>query len=137
MRRVVDGTGNSSQKWAAGPMYFIRGRQSVDIIKSGGEKVSALEVERELLSLPQISEVAVVGIPSDKWGQKIVAVVVLNLTHATSGKGGKKWGAMDMRRALRDKLANYKIPQELKIVERIPRNAMGKSMPRCRCSGCS
>lgn len=51
IRRLVEGTGQSDQEWAKGPMYFIRGRQSVDIIKTGGEKVSALEVERELLSL--------------------------------------------------------------------------------------
>lgn len=50
-RRVVEGAGQSGQEWANGPMYFIRGRKSVDIIKSGGEKVSALEIERELLSL--------------------------------------------------------------------------------------
>lgn len=50
-RREVDGAGRSGQGWAKGPMYFIRGRKSVDIIKSGGEKVSALEIERELLSL--------------------------------------------------------------------------------------
>ena len=51
IRRLIEGTGQSDQEWAKGPMYFIRGRQSVDIIKTGGEKVSALEVERELLSL--------------------------------------------------------------------------------------
>lgn len=51
-RRVVPGAGSgSSGAWAQGPMYFIQGRKSVDIIKTGGEKVSALEVERELLSL--------------------------------------------------------------------------------------
>lgn len=50
-RKVVDGAGQSGQDWAKGPMYFIRGRKSTDIIKSGGEKVSALEIERELLSL--------------------------------------------------------------------------------------
>ena len=50
-RRTVEGAGNSGEEWAKGPMYFIRGRKSVDIIKTGGEKVSALEVERELLSL--------------------------------------------------------------------------------------
>jgi len=131
-RRSVCGAGQSSQPWAKGPMYFIRGRKSVDIIKSGGEKVSALEVERELLSLPQVSEVVVVGIPSDKWGQKIVAVTVINPVHAHSGKGGRRWAVMDMRRALRDKLANYKIPQELKLVDSIPRNAMGKGTSRCR-----
>lgn len=50
-RRHVEGTGHGDQDWAKGAMYFIRGRKSVDIIKSGGEKISALEVERELLSL--------------------------------------------------------------------------------------
>ena len=51
LRRIVEGAGKSDQAWAKGPMYFIRGRKSVDIIKTGGEKVSALEVEREILSL--------------------------------------------------------------------------------------
>lgn len=51
LRRQVPEAGRSEQDWAKGPMYFIRGRSSVDIIKTGGEKVSALEVERELLSL--------------------------------------------------------------------------------------
>ncbi|KAK4694671.1 malonyl-CoA/methylmalonyl-CoA synthetase, partial [Lecanoromycetidae sp. Uapishka_2] len=126
-RRDVEGAGQSTQDWAKGPMYFIRGRKSTDIIKSGGEKVSALEIERELLSLPQISEAAVVGIASEQWGQKVAAVVILDPAHAQTGKGGKKWGVMDMRRALKDKLANYKIPQELKVVEDIPKNAMGKT----------
>ena len=126
-RRNVDGAGKSDQDWAKGPMYFISGRKSVDIIKTGGEKVSALEIERELLSLPQISEAAVVGVANEQWGQKVAAVVVLNPAHANTGRGGKQWGVMDMRRALKDKLANYKIPQELKVVESIPRNAMGKS----------
>ncbi|RMD43937.1 hypothetical protein DV735_g1211, partial [Chaetothyriales sp. CBS 134920] len=119
------------QAWAQGPMYFIRGRKSVDIIKTGGEKVSALEVERELLSLPQVSEAAVVGVTSEKWGQKVVAVVVLSAEGKNvPGKDGgtKQWSPLDMRRALRDRLANYKIPQELKVVDSIPRNAMGKNL---------
>ncbi|RAK77076.1 acyl-CoA synthetase [Aspergillus fijiensis CBS 313.89] len=128
-RRLVEGAGSgASGDWARGPMYFIQGRRSVDIIKTGGEKVSALEVERELLSLPQISEAAVVGLPSDQWGQKVAAVVVLNPEFATTGgRNGKPWGAMDMRRALKDRLANYKLPQEMKVLSGpIPRNAMGK-----------
>lgn len=72
-----------------------------------------------------------VGITSEQWGQKVAAVVVLDSTQAQTGKGGKTWGVMDMRRALKDKLANYKIPQELKTVEEIPKNAMGKSMSSC------
>ena len=51
VRREAEGAGTSSQDWAKGPMYFIQGRKSADIIKTGGEKVSALEIEREMLSL--------------------------------------------------------------------------------------
>jgi acyl-CoA synthetase (AMP-forming)/AMP-acid ligase II len=127
VRRHVPGAGQGkSGDWAKGPAHFILGRKSADIIKTGGEKVSALEIERELLSLPQIFECAVVGLPSEAWGQKVAAVVVLSDAGKTGGKGGKPWGAMDMRRALKGKLVMYKIPQDLKIVEAIPRNAMGK-----------
>ncbi|KAL8859736.1 MAG: hypothetical protein Q9178_003851 [Gyalolechia marmorata] len=144
-RRVVEGAGdNSEQEWARGAMYFIKGRKSVDIIKSGGEKISALEVERELLSLPQILEASVLPLPSPQWGQKVAAVVVLHPEHTHThtlnntgggGRGGggkgkdkdKEWGIMDMRRALKDRLAGYKIPLELKVLrEGIPRNGMGK-----------
>ncbi|KAL9618205.1 MAG: hypothetical protein Q9160_007039 [Pyrenula sp. 1 TL-2023] len=127
-RRSVQGAGNNPKQadWATGPMYFIKGRKSVDIIKTGGEKVSALEIERELLSLSQVSEAAVLGVPNEQWGQKVAAVLVLSEEGKTAGKGGKAWGVMDMRRALKDRLVNYKVPQELKVVESIPRNAMGK-----------
>lgn len=126
VRRIVESAGKSDQDWAHGPLYFIQGRKSADIIKTGGEKVSALEIEREMLSLPQVSECAVVGLPSEAWGQKVAAVVVLSDMGKTAGRGGKAWSALDMRRELKEVLANYKIPQEMKVVETIPRNAMGK-----------
>ncbi|KFA48936.1 hypothetical protein S40293_02523 [Stachybotrys chartarum IBT 40293] len=122
VRRPVSSAGQSAtQPWARGPMYFIQGRISADIIKTGGEKVSALEVERELLSLPEVSEAAVVAVPSGRWGQKVGAVLVLDPDHVQG-----TWRPMDMRRALKGRLANYKIPQVLKIIDTIPRNAMGK-----------
>ncbi|EKG17074.1 AMP-dependent synthetase/ligase [Macrophomina phaseolina MS6] len=129
VRREVSAAGKSnkpSQDWCKGKMYFIQGRKSADIIKTGGEKVSALEVEREMLSLPEVAECAVVALDSEQWGQRVAAVVVLSEQGLTGGRGGKPWGPMDMRRALRDVLANYKIPTEMKTVESIPRNAMGK-----------
>lgn len=128
LRRVVKDAGKGdSGAWAKGPMFFIQGRKSADIIKTGGEKVSALEVERELLSLPQVAEVAVVALPSEQWGQKVAAVVMLSEEGKSGGKGGKGWGPLDMRRALKERLAAYKIPQEMKVIDSIPRNAMGKS----------
>ncbi|EFQ25433.1 AMP-binding enzyme [Colletotrichum graminicola] len=122
VRRPVPNAGlNAAQSsWAKGDMYFIQGRKSADIIKTGGEKVSALEVERELLSLPEVAEAAVVAVPSGKWGSKVGAVVILNMDVVPH------WSPMAMRRALRDRLVNYKIPQVLKVVDHIPRNAMGK-----------
>ncbi|KAJ9602521.1 hypothetical protein H2200_013064 [Cladophialophora chaetospira] len=126
IRQTIPGTGQSDQPWAKGPMYFILGRLSVDIIKIGGEKVSALEIERELLSLPEISEAAVVGLPDTKWGQKVAAVIVLSEKGKMGKEGGKQWGIMDLRRALKLKLAIHKIPVEVRVVQSIPRNAMGK-----------
>ena len=75
---------------------------------------------------PQIAEAAVVGLPSEQWGQKVAVVIVLRPDAAATGRNGKSWGPMDMRRALKDRLAGYKIPQEMKILDSIPRNAMGK-----------
>ncbi|KAF7548148.1 hypothetical protein G7Z17_g7242 [Cylindrodendrum hubeiense] len=121
VRRPVPSAGhNASQPWTRGPLYFIQGRKSADIIKTGGEKVSALEVERELLSLPEVAEAAVVAVPSGNWGHKVGAIIILDHDVVT------KWSPLDMRRALKNRLANYKIPQVLRIVDHIPRNAMGK-----------
>ncbi|TLS27726.1 hypothetical protein PpBr36_00313 [Pyricularia pennisetigena] len=126
VRRPVPAAGQNpapGQEWThQGPMYFILGRKSADIIKSGGEKVSALEVERELLSLDQVAEAAVCAVPSGKWGQKVGCVIVLDKEHCPDGK----WSPMDMRRALKGRLVNYKIPQVMRVVDHIPRNAMGK-----------
>ncbi|KAH6853588.1 hypothetical protein B0I37DRAFT_359686 [Chaetomium sp. MPI-CAGE-AT-0009] len=126
VRRPVDGAGRcalpSQRDWARGDLYFILGRRSADIIKSGGEKVSALEVEREMLALPQVAEVAVLAVPSGKWGQKVGAVVIVDREHVPDGK----WSPLEMRRALKGRLASYKIPQVLRVVDHIPRNAMGK-----------
>ncbi|KAH7399175.1 hypothetical protein DE146DRAFT_525799 [Phaeosphaeria sp. MPI-PUGE-AT-0046c] len=123
-RRNVPGCGQGkSGSWARGPAYFIQGRRSADIIKTGGEKVSALEIERELLSLPQVSECAVIGLPSETWGQKVAAVVVVS---EECKSDGAPWGLVEMRRALKERLVNYKTPQDLEIVSEIKRNAMGK-----------
>lgn len=85
---------------------------------------------------PQIAEAAVVGLPSEQWGQKVAAILVLDPTYSSSSstseevngtKKKKKFSVLDMRRALKDKLAAYKIPQEMRILEGgLPRNAMGK-----------
>ncbi|KAI9768738.1 MAG: hypothetical protein M1840_004733 [Geoglossum simile] len=125
IRKLVAGTGESEQEWAKGPMYFIKGRKSVDIIKIGGEKVSALEVERELLSLPQFLEAAVVGLPSETFGQIIAAVVVLNPSYIHQAGYAKTRN--EIRTLLKEKLARHQIPQKIKVVtDSLPKNSMGK-----------
>ncbi|KAM3918491.1 malonate--CoA ligase ACSF3, mitochondrial isoform 1-T2 [Leptodactylus fuscus] len=98
--------------------YWILGRTSVDIIKSGGYKISALEVERHLLAHPSITDVAVIGAPDATWGQRVSAIVKLRDGHTLSLKELKEWG--------RAVMAPYCIPAELIRVEEIPRNQMGK-----------
>ncbi|KAK9466682.1 hypothetical protein V1512DRAFT_247894 [Lipomyces arxii] len=99
--------------------FWIKGRESMDIIKSGGEKLSALEIEREILSLKGIAECAVVGLPSIEWGQSVAVVVVME-----SGVEPIKFD--DFKAQLKLRLTGYKIPKELKVIEQIPRNQMGK-----------
>ncbi|KAF5247314.1 hypothetical protein FANTH_6405 [Fusarium anthophilum] len=121
IRRKVPESGlGKSGTWAKGPAYFIQGRRSADIIKTGGEKVSALEVEREILALPGVDECAVVGLPSEAWGQKVAAVIVL------SSKAGGSITLQSLRSALKARITAYKIPQDMVIVDVLPRNAMGK-----------
>ncbi|OAX79340.1 hypothetical protein ACJ72_06347 [Emergomyces africanus] len=76
---------------------------------------------------PQITEAAVFALRSPKWGQTVGVVVVLDPDFANTGRGEKPWGIMDMRRALKGKLAAYKIPSEMRVLkDGLPRNAMGK-----------
>lgn len=73
-------TGDVAVLTASEVGYRILGRSSVDIIKSGGEKISALEIERALLNLPGplIKDAAVVAVPDERWGEAVGAVIVLS-----------------------------------------------------------
>ncbi|XP_030649763.1 malonate--CoA ligase ACSF3, mitochondrial [Chanos chanos] len=99
-------------------VYWIMGRTSVDIIKSGGYKISALEVERHLLAHPDITDVAVIGARDATWGQKVTAVVQL--------KKGRSLTLPELKAWAREYMAPYTIPTGLIVVEEMPRNQMGK-----------
>lgn len=89
-----------------------------DIIKSGGENVSSVEVERALLGHPGVTEVAVVGRPDDHWGEKVTAVVVLAPEAAVAGDELREWS--------REHLAGFKVPKEVIVVDALPKTATGK-----------
>eukprot|EP00127_Corallochytrium_limacisporum_P002255 Clim_evm43s109 gene=Clim_evmTU43s109 len=110
-------TGDTAAKTTDG-WHRILGRTSVDILKSGGYKISALEIERELLSLDGVEECAVVGVPDEALGERIIALLVQSKVKTSSND--------EIRKELSKELAPYKIPRELLVVESLPRNAMGK-----------
>jgi malonyl-CoA/methylmalonyl-CoA synthetase len=98
--------------------YRILGRSSVDILKTGGEKISALEIEDVLRSYAGVVDCAVVGVPDPNWGDRVCAAVVCEPNHALE--------AGVLRSFVRDRLAPYKVPKEIIFVSTLPRNAMGK-----------
>ncbi len=98
--------------------YRILGRMNIDILKTGGNKVSALEVEELLREHPSIAECAVVGVPDLEWGERVAAAVVLCAGEALDLEQLRSWA--------KERLASYKIPSRLLIVDALPRNAMGK-----------
>jgi malonyl-CoA/methylmalonyl-CoA synthetase len=99
-------------------VYRLLGRMSVDIIKTGGFKVSALQVEEVLRSHPLVSDCAVVGVPDLEWGERVCAVVEARTDDAPSVDDLKQWA--------RTRLAAYKVPKDIRFVAAMPRNAMGK-----------
>ncbi|TDZ79180.1 Long-chain-fatty-acid--CoA ligase [Mycobacteroides salmoniphilum] len=105
---VVDGGG----------MHRIVGRESVDLIKSGGYRIGAGEIETVLLGHPGIIEVAVVGVPDDDLGQRIVAYVVGDVAED------------DVIAYVAQQLSVHKRPREVRLVDGLPRNAMGKVLKR-------
>lgn len=109
-------TGDAAERDGEG-VYRILGRKSVDIIKSGGYKISALEIEEVLREHPSIADCAVVGVPDEEWGERVSAALVF---------AGEEISPAALREWCRERLAPYKIPTRFLAVEDLPRNQMGK-----------
>ena len=101
-----------------GGMHRIVGRESVDLIKSGGYRVGAGEIETVLLGHPGVSEAAVVGLPDQDLGQRIVAFIV----------GDAK--PDELINYVAEQLSVHKRPREVRVVDSLPRNAMGKVLKK-------
>ncbi len=96
--------------------YRILGRDSIDIIKSGGYKISALEIEEILRKHPAVKDCGVVGIPDEEWGELVSAALILK--ESTDPKEINQW--------LRAQMPAYKTPRKYIVLDELPRNAMGK-----------
>ena len=102
----------------AGGAVHLLGRTSVDIIKTGGYKVSALEIEEVIREHPVVADCAVVGVPDEEWGERVSASVELRDGTTLTLDALQAW--------TKTRLAPYKVPKELHVVPALPRNAMGK-----------
>jgi fatty-acyl-CoA synthase len=92
--------------------------RSKDIVISGGENISTIEVEQALMSHPAVIDVAVIGIPDDKWGERPKAFVVL--------RDGQSATPDELIAYVRTKIARYKAPREVTIVAGLPKTSTGK-----------
>ena len=101
-------------------MHRIVGRESVDLIKSGGYRIGAGEIETALLGHPDVEEAAVVGLPDEDLGQRIVAFVV----------GSSDVDTDELINFVAQQLSAHKRPREVRIVDALPRNAMGKVLKK-------
>ena len=104
-------------------MHRIVGRESVDLIKSGGYRIGAGEIETVLLGHPGVTEVAVVGVPDEDLGQRIVAFVVGNAAPD------------ELSNFVAQQLSVHKRPRDVRFVDELPRNAMGKVIKKELMSG--
>lgn len=97
--------------------YYILGRKK-EMIITGGENVFPLEVENLLSEHPAISEVTVLGLPDDKWGEIVSAFVVL--------KEGEALSSDDLKAYCSEKIGGFKIPKIIKFLEELPKTDVGK-----------
>jgi acyl-CoA synthetase (AMP-forming)/AMP-acid ligase II len=97
--------------------YLVISDRKKDVIISGGENVSSIEVEDALMSHAAVKEVAVIGIPDEKWGELVTALVVAD---------GGEVSADELIAHCRQSLAGYKCPKRIEFVEHLPRTATGK-----------
>ena len=106
--------------WTDDGYLKILGRTSIDILKSGGYKLSALEIEEVLREHEAIADVAVVGIPDETWGELAVAAVL-----AHPGREQELEEEL-LRSWTKQRLASYKVPKRIVLLEDFPRNPVGK-----------
>lgn len=89
-----------------------------DVIKSGGEWISSVELENAVMAYPAVAEAAVIGIPDEKWSERPLAAVVL--------KEGQQVEAVELREFLRDKLAKWQLPEYWTFIPEVPKTSVGK-----------
>jgi acyl-CoA synthetase (AMP-forming)/AMP-acid ligase II len=112
--------------WVDAEGYVFLHDRIKDMIVSGGENVYPAEVENALLSHPAVADAAVIGVPDDRWGETVKAIVV----RAPGAPDDDHLLAADIIASTRQRLAHYKCPTSVDFVDVLPRNASGKILKR-------
>ncbi len=113
-------TGDMAFRDADGYIYIVDRKK--DMIVSGGENIYPREVEEVLFKHPAVLDAAVIGVPSEKWGEEVKAVVAL--------RDGKNASGQELIEHCRSQLAHYKAPKSVDLVDTLPRNPSGKVLKR-------
>ena len=118
-RSIRDGWFHSGDAAVVHPDGYIEIRDRLkDVIISGGENISSIEVEGVLLQHPAVQEIAVVGMPDDKWGEAPHAFVVLRAGCSTTES--------ELREFIRERMAHFKCPKTICFLPELPKTATGK-----------
>ncbi|RNA18844.1 acyl- synthetase family member mitochondrial [Brachionus plicatilis] len=113
-------TGDTAEFLKDEKIYKLIGRTSVDVIKSGGYKISALDIEKELLGHDLIDDVTVIGLQDPVWGQKVFALIVLKEAFQ------QQFCADEFKKWCKQRLPKQSVPKAVKVIEKMPRNQLGK-----------
>ncbi len=113
-------TGDLARRDDEGYFYIVD--RKIDMIISGGENIYPAEIEEVLYSHPKILESAVIGIPDERWGESVVAVVAL--------KEGEKADEDEIVEFCRGRLAGYKVPRHVIFMKELPKSSSGKILKR-------
>jgi fatty-acyl-CoA synthase len=89
-----------------------------DVIKSGGEWISSVDLENQLMAHPAVGEASVVGVPDEKWGERPLATVVV--------REGQKVSAEELREFLADRVAHWQLPERWAFIDEVPKTSVGK-----------
>jgi acyl-CoA synthetase (AMP-forming)/AMP-acid ligase II len=113
-------TGDAGYRDAEG-YIFVHDRVK-DMIVSGGENIYPAEVENAILGCPGVADAAVIGVPDERWGEAVKAVVVAHADGAPDPEAVIAWA--------RERIAGYKAPKSVDFIDALPRNASGKVLRR-------
>jgi fatty-acyl-CoA synthase len=89
-----------------------------DLVKSGGEWISSVELENEIMAHPRVREAAVIGVPDQKWGERPLACVVVD--------EGEELSADELRDFLDGRVAKWWIPENVEFIDEVPKTSVGK-----------